>query len=164
MAREPAEQIEQQIKALEAEERELSRRLECLRGQVSGLRQALDIVRATLGQDEAVVGLRRAREQPAYVRHRPLPNPATNARWACMLRLINAAPPEGLAIDDLVRETEKEGQRLPNGVARSLLSIAAKEGVIRRVGTGRYGGITERAENNGVSSREETGASSAPAV
>lgn len=140
MTREPTEQIERQIEALEAEERELSRRLEGLRGRVSGLRQALDIVRANMAAGEAESVSPGARERPAQVRHRPLPDPATNARWACMLRLINDAPPEGVGVDELVRDTGKEGHSLPSSVARSLLSIAAREGVIRRVGTGRYRG------------------------
>lgn len=157
MTPEPAEQIERQIKDLEDEERELSRRLEGLRGRVSGLRQALGILLATMGADDKVGDLSPAVERPMHVRHRTLPDPATNARWAYMLRLINAAPPSGITIEDLVRETEKEGHSLPSGVARSLVSIAAKEGVIRRVGTGRYRGMNAHAVNE-VSSKEETGA------
>lgn len=131
--------LKHKIVDAEAEEERLLSHLRTLRGRIDGLRQALALIQSESDDAAESSGVEYAPDGKR-ARTGRLPNPDTNPRWRFILGLVNAAPPSGVSVDTVVKETEKTGHTLTSNVARSYLSIAAAQGIIRRVSVGHYRG------------------------
>lgn len=125
--------LQAQINNLEERQGKLRAEIERLQAHLGGLRQALSLYR---GEPEPT---RKPTGQPSSAsRGSRVPDPRKSAVWAFALSRMESAPPDGIDIDDLNTAIVGAGYEMSRNTLRSNLSNAAREGVIERVGYGRY--------------------------
>lgn len=124
--------LQRQIDQLEAENRRLTDEIAVLRGRLSGLRDALRLYR---GEAPALPQRRSRKSGPSGSR---VPDPGRSPGWAFILDLLGSAPPQGYSVDYLVERSSEHEHSIQRNSLRSILSHAAKEGVVERVSMGHY--------------------------
>jgi hypothetical protein len=129
------DQIEAQIRRLEAEEGHLRSQLAELRGRLAGLQEALRMYRGEAPRGAPAYGSKRLHFPASGSR---VPDPSRSPGWAAALDAMASAPPQGHRVDYIEAKTIESGHPMARNTLRSVLSHAAREGIIKRVSVGRY--------------------------
>jgi hypothetical protein len=125
--------LQAQIAELEDQQTKLKAELARVEGHLGGLRQAMALY---LGEPHSARGI--SRRPPSGARGSRVPDPHKSEAWAFALEKMEAAPFDGIHIDELSAEIASAGHEMSRNTLRANLSNAAREGVIDRVAYGRY--------------------------
>lgn len=154
-------ELRSQIAELEGRRVKLNAELAHIDGHLSGLRQALSLFRG-----EQHSAYKSGAETEIRTRGSRVPNPRKSEAWAFALTEMENAPPEGVGVRELDVSLRNAGYALSRNTLRANLSNAATEGVIERVGYGRYRKLrrdTERQRAESEISEESDGESDSDA-